>query len=157
MRVIAYIFLGMLVWACGASKKEIQKQETEKKTETVLNIKNDIQETVKTDIAITADAVTWILTPIDNAKPSSVTGPDGKTYTLNNAKAEIKKEKSQTAIKQEADKTDKSVIKEKNKSDEKQSSYSKQKENDGFKFPWWLWVILLGVIYGVLKYFRIIK
>lgn len=141
MRVIVAILLGMLVWACGSRKSEVLKQETEKKTETSRQAESSTQEAVAVNTEITADAVSWVIVPIDNTKPAQVTAPDGKTYKLDNAKLEVKKENTQAKVTTEAKKDNQLVIKAEVQEKERTAVKEKQTERKE-SFAWVIWLLI---------------
>lgn len=104
-----WLILILLLCSCGARKSEMHKTETESKSETAITQQNDIVTEVKTETEIQAETLNWIISPIDNSLPSSVTTPEGKTYKLENAKLEFKKQKQETKENTQAKTSDKST------------------------------------------------
>lgn len=140
MRTILLIIIGMMFWACGSRKSEVNKSETEKKTESLKVEQKDVVKTSEIETHLLTNTDELIISPIDNEKEVVIIQPGKDTIKLRNAKIERRKAKTQVKQQQDIKEVDNSNTKVKEKVQEKVKTKEKataRKANNT-----WLWFLI---------------
>lgn len=153
MRTFIILALCLLMAGCGARKTELEKTESKRKAEAVLEWLSVGVKKSTTDIKANTTDHYQAITPVDPSKPMVVTNPDGTKTEITNGKLETGTRASETTTRHQAEeaKEDSGKLTTKDEAEDK----GKIKATDKKEYQGWVPLVILAVAAAIIIFFWI--